>query len=134
MILDDNNKNDYDIYDDCENLKFIWGIKSYDDLCSCDCNLYTMNDFDIIYNKETQKYFMGVETVYQFREKDGEKIYIKNLLDKFTEWMIKSGYNISKKLNIYEVFTAGYNINTEFDNLEDLYATFKFCVDAFIGG
>ena len=27
-------------------LKFIWGIKSYDDLSDSDANLYTMNDIE----------------------------------------------------------------------------------------
>lgn len=31
----------------CGNLKFIWGIKSYDDMSSSDANMWTMNDIDI---------------------------------------------------------------------------------------
>ena len=34
----------------CGSLKFIWGIKSWDDLTGKDASLFTMNDIDIIYS------------------------------------------------------------------------------------
>ena len=43
-------RNEYtDILNDYD---FIWGVKSYDDLSESECNLYTMNDIDITYNKK----------------------------------------------------------------------------------
>lgn len=117
-----------------DDMEFIWGIKSGDDLCNCECNLYTMNDFCITYFKNTKKYAMSVETIYLFENKNDERKYIKSILDKFTTWMSDNNYDTSKKLSMVDLFTEGVNINTEFDSIEDLYATFKIYADTFIGG
>jgi hypothetical protein len=117
-------------------MKFIWGLKSYDDLSSYDANLETMNDIDLIYLKDEKKYILSVETVYMFSSKEAEKKYFKALLDKFTEWMEEQGYDTNSTLNpygdMYEIFTSGININTEFDTIEDAYRTFKLLVNGYL--
>ena len=117
-------------------MKFIWGLKSYDDLSSCDANLETMNDIDLIYLKNEKKYILGVETAYMFNSKETEKEYFKVLLDKFTKWMEEQGYNTNSTLNPYddmcEIFTKGININTHFDTIEDAYRTFKLLVNVYL--
>ena len=117
-------------------MKFIWGLKSYDDLSSCDANLETMNDIDLIYLKDEKKYILGVETAYMFSSKEAEKEYFKTLLDKFTKWMEEQGYNTNSTLNPYddmcEIFTKGININTHFDTIEDAYRTFKLLVNVYL--
>ncbi len=124
-------KKDIKKYEDT--YEFIYGIKSYDDLSpGNEANLYTMNDLDIIYNKKTNKYTIGIETIYSFSNgRKREQEYIKNLLNKFTEWMLSKGYNINKYISLYDVFTYK-NINSEFDSIEDLYAYFKMLVNGFI--
>ena len=82
-------------------MKFIWGLKSYDDLSSCDANLETMNDIDLIYLKDEKKYVLGVETEYMFNSKEAEKEYFKALLDEFTKWMKEQGYDTNSTLRIY---------------------------------
>lgn len=52
----------YTLEDD--DTKFIWGVKSWDDLSGADACFYTMNDIDIIYNKKTKEYMLGIETAY----------------------------------------------------------------------
>ena len=80
--------NDYnEDFTENSSMKFIWGLKSYDDLSSCDANLETMNDIDLIYLKDEKKYILNVETAYMFSSKEAEKEYFKILLDKFTKWM-----------------------------------------------
>ena len=117
-------------------MKFILGLKSYDDLSSCDANLETMNDIDLIYLKNEKKYILGVETVYMFNSKETEKAYFKDLLDKFTKWMKEQGYDTNSTLNpygdMYEIFTSGININSEFDTIEDAYRTFKLLVNGYL--
>ena len=56
---------------------FIWGLLSYDDLSGAEeANIYTMNDFDILYDKATKKYIISVETIYSFFDgKQGEINY-----------------------------------------------------------
>ena len=117
-------------------MKFIWGLLSYDDLSSCDANLETMNDMDLIYLKYEKKYILSVETIYMFNSKETEKEYFKVLLDKFTEWMEKQGYDTNSTLNpygdTYKIFTIGININTHFDTIENAYRTFKLLVNGYL--
>src|SRR5574344_1423312 len=79
------------------------------------------------YETTTKKYILGVETIYMFKNKNGDKEYMKQLLDIFTKWMIDNNYKI-KSPCLWEVFTYGWNINTEFDTIEDAYAMFKLLV------
>ena len=117
-------------------MKFIWGLKSYDDLSSCDANLETMNDIDLIYLKDEKKYILGVETAYMFNSKEAEKEYFKVLLDKFTKWMKEQGYNTNSTLNtyddMYEIFSGYININTHFNTIENAYRTFKLLVNEYL--
>lgn len=114
-----------------EDFKFIFGIISFDDLTSDKPNLLTMNDFDVIYDKNKKKYFMGVETIYTFDNGiEGERKYLNAILDEFTKWMKDNNYGIERNV-FYELFTEGYNINTKFDSIEVLYATFKCFVKGF---
>ena len=117
-------------------MKFIWGLKSYDDLSSYDANLETMNDIDLIYLKDEKKYILSVETAYMFNSKEAEKEYFKTLLDKFTKWMEGQRYNTNSTLNpygdMYEIFSGGININTHFNTIEDAYRTFKLLVNGYL--
>ena len=66
-----------DFNEDCtenNDMKFIFGVMSWDDLSSAtEPNLLTMNDFDLIYLKDEKKYIVGVETAYMFNSKEAEK-------------------------------------------------------------
>ena len=127
-------------YGDCtletDDIKFIWGVKSFDDLSSSNACLYTMNDIDIIYDKKKKEYILGIETAYKFKDKQSEKEYSQELLKKFTKWMQDNGFNTDSSLNSYgdmfEVFTDGININSHFDTIEDAYRTFKLLVNGYL--
>ena len=76
-----------------EDLEFIWGIKSWDDLTSSEANLYTMNDLDIVYDRKRNEYMLGIETVYLFADgNNGEIKYLECLLEKFTEFVRENNY------------------------------------------
>ena len=129
--------NDYnEDFTENSSMKFIWGLKSYDDLSSCDANLETMNDIDLIYLKDEKKYILSVETAYMFNSKEDEKEYFKTLLDKFTKWMEEQGYNTNSTLNtyddMYEIFSGYININTHFNTIENAYITFKLLVNEYL--
>ena len=117
-------------------MKFIWGLKSYDDLSNYDANLETMNDIDLIYLKNKKKYILGVETAYVFKSQEAERGYFRVLLHNFTKWMKEQGYNTNSSLNpygdVFEIFSGGININTEFDTIEDAYRTFKLLVNGYL--
>ena len=70
-------------------LEFVWGVLSSDDDLSGakEVNLYTMNDLDIVYDKEHNQYLLDVETIYFFPNgiKDGI-VYYKNLLNEFKKF------------------------------------------------
>ena len=129
-----------DFNEDCtenNDMKFIFGVMSWDDLSSAtEPNLLTMNDFDLIYLKDEKKYILGIETAYKFKDKQSEKEYLQELLNKFTKWMQDNGFNTDSSLNSYgdmfEVFSGGININSHFDTIEDAYRTFKLLVNGYL--
>ena len=125
-----NFEKDYISEYETQSLKHIWGIKSGDDLSGKDCNLYTMNDFDITYHKDTNDYTFGIETIYSFNTDDGEKEYLQNVLNAFTEWMKNSGYNVNRKFLLHDVFN-GNNIVAHFKSIEECYANFKMLVKGY---
>lgn len=92
---------------------------------------YEMDYEDLIYLKDKKKYILGVETIYMFKNKNGDKVYMKQLLDIFTKWMIENKHEI-KSPCLREVFTDGWNINTKFNTIEDVYAMFKLLVEGYI--
>lgn len=106
-------------------------MKSYDDLCDSESNLYTMNDIEIVYYDDTEDYGLSIETMFEFREKEGDRAYLKQLLERLTEWMKSKGYSTENKLWLYGVFTEGYNINKRFKTIEEVYANFKMLVNGY---
>lgn len=125
QLFSKDQRNEYE-----DTYEFIWGIKSIDDLTDCEANYDTINDIDILYDKESKTYSLGIETIYEFGN-EKEKKYITKLFNELTKWMSSKGYNITKELDFYDVFTDGLNINSEFESLEQLYTTFKFMVKGF---
>lgn len=112
-----------------EPFEFIWGIKSADDLTgSGNANNYTLNDFDIVKNKKSGEYVFSVETIF-YMDKDAQKKYLQNILDKLTEWMLSQGYHTDYDLSYYEVFSNTFRA----DSIEECYAKFKLLVDGFCG-
>ena len=127
----DNYSVDFNPYYESESMKFIWGVKSWDDLCDSDACLYTMNDIDLIYLKDENKYILGLETFFQFEKEEYKIDYLKRCLDAFTKFMVDNGYNTNVKPYWMDVFTYGWNMNMHFDSIEDCYAMFKLLVNGY---
>lgn len=108
-------------------MKFIWGLKSLDDLCDCDANLYTMNDLDLIYLKDEDKYILGLETIYMFTPEEGKYEYLQDLLYNFTKFMENNEYDTTHEFSLHE----DISITNHFDSIEDAYAAFKMYVNGF---
>lgn len=121
---------DYSNPYESENMKFIWGVKSWDDLCDSDACLYTMNDIDLIYLKDEGKYILGIETIFQFEKEEHKIDYLKRCLDAFTKFMEDNGYNTEVKPHWMDVFTYG-GMKVHFDNIEECYGMFKLLVNAY---
>ena len=111
-----------------DDMKFIWGIKSLDDLSSCDACIYTMNDIDIIYDKKKKKYLLGIETAYCFKTHADECEYLKQCLNAFTKYMDNNGLD---KNTPYMLFMNNACTSMEADSVEELYTNFKIFVDGF---
>lgn len=102
----------YDGYDDPyenEIIKFIWGVKSWDDLCESDACLYTMNDIDLIYLKDQKKYILELETIFMFDKEEHKIGYLESCLGAFTKFMVENGYNTEVKPHWWDVFGKGMN-------------------------
>lgn len=112
-----------------QSMKFVWGVKAYDDLTDCDANLNTMNDIELIYLKDKNKYIVGIETIYGFESEDGKYDYLEYLLQKFADFMDENGYNTNE--NIYYGYVFGKGLNSEFDSIEECYAMFKLLVSVY---
>jgi hypothetical protein len=114
----------------CGSSKFIWGVKSWDDLSGADCNIYTMNDIDVTYNRESKLYMLGIETAYMFKEprKENECKYLKRLLEAFTKFMDDNNY--SKEYD-YCLFMSSSVIDDEAESIEELYINFKIFVEGY---
>lgn len=118
----ENNQEDY-------GLRHVWGIKSYDDMSGAECGLHTMNDLDITYDIEFDKYMLGVENIYYFEEEEHCINYMQRLLDEFTNWMNENGFNTSEPLEFHQVF----NNSNNFCSIEQAYTYFRVLTEHYIG-
>ena len=109
-------------------MKFIWGIKSWDDLSGCDACIYTMNDIDIIYDKKKKEYMLGIETAYYFENHAAECDYLRRCLNAFTKYMDDNGLDKNKS---YILFMNSPCTSMVADSIEELYTNFKIFVDGF---
>lgn len=112
-------------------LKFIWGVKSWDDLTTSEPNLYTMNDLDICYDESTQLYTLGLETIYQFENRVVKERYLATLLDSFWKYLVSNNlFDVSfDPVNLY-VYNNGKLF--EASTLTELYYKFKLFVHGFM--
>ena len=93
-----------------DDFKFIWGLKSWYDLSSSDANMFTMNDIDIIYDKQKKKYIKGQEQA-------------------FTKYMDNNGLNKNKPYCLF-MSNLGVDMVTA-STIEDLYTNFRILVNGF---
>ena len=114
----------------CGSLEHIWGVTSYDDLTGSEANLYTMNDIDITYDRDSKLYMLGIETAYMFKEprKQNECEYLRELLDFFDKYMDAMG--LSKSFDKC-LFFSQPTILTSAESIEELYMNFKIFVEGY---
>lgn len=111
-----------------DDIKFIWGVKSLDDLSGSDANLYTMNDIDIVYDKKKSEYMLGIETAYLFDSFEAECNYLVDCLNAFTKYMDDNGL---KRNEPYTLFMSDTCTSMAAKSIEELYMNFKIFVDGF---
>lgn len=111
-----------------DDIKFIWGAKSWDCLSNSDANLHTMNDIDIVYSKKNKEYELGVETAYVFENHEDECDYLKDCLKAFTKYMDDNGL---EKNRPYDLFFSDTCTSITAKSIEELYTNFKIFVVGF---
>lgn len=111
-----------------DDYKFIWGVKSLDDLSGQNVNMYTMNDIDVVYDKKEKKYMLGVETAYVFKDYEAECKYLRECLRAFTKYM--NDNNLSTQEH-FVLFMNNTCCDVKADTIEELYTNFKIFVDGF---
>lgn len=111
-----------------DDIKFIWGVKSWDDLSGEDASIYTMNDIDIIYNKKEKKYALGIETAYMFKNHEAECKYLQDCLKAFTQYMKDNNLSTNEPFMLFMNNTC---CDIKADTIEELYTNFKIFVDGF---
>ena len=111
-----------------DDIKFIWGVTSFDDLSGKDACFYTMNDIDITYDKKKKEYMLGIETAYCFETHVAECEYLQDCLKAFTKYMDDNRLDKNKPFRLFF-----YNPCTSMvaDSIEELYTNFKIFVDGF---
>lgn len=113
----------------CNDIEFIWGVKSNDDLSGVAPNLYTMNDIDITYCHSTGLYSFGVETAYRFEfGKIGESKYLERLLNEFTKFMVENNYNTEDP---YLFCMQQPVIHNFAESIPELYTNFRIFVEGY---
>lgn len=111
-----------------DDYKFIWGVKSWDDLSGADACMFTMNDIDIIYDKQKKMYMLGIETAYMFDSYEAECDYLKDCLNAFTKYMDD---NKLRKDKSYRLFMSNPCTSMAAETIEDLYTNFKIFVNGY---
>lgn len=111
-----------------DDIKFIWGVKSWDDLTGKDACFYTMNDIDITYDKKKKVYMLGIETAYGFKNYADECKYLQDCLKAFTKYMDDNGL---EKNEPFRLFFSNTCTSITAKSIEELYTNFKIFVDGF---
>ena len=111
-----------------DDYKFIWGVKSWDDLSGADACMFTMNDIDITYDKKKKVYRLSIETAYMFNNYKDECEYLKDCLNAFAKYMDDNGLN---KNEPYRLFMSNPCTSMITETIEELYTNFKIFVDGF---
>lgn len=108
--------------------EFIWGIKSGDDLSSSEANLFTMNDIDIIFDKEEKIYYLSVETAYLFDNKKAECGYLNKLLDRFTAFTKEKECDAEEP---YSFWMSPVSLEMKAESIPTLYTNFRIFVEGY---
>jgi len=90
-------------------------------------------DYCLYYDNAKKCYNFEFETFFGWDSPDGAVDWVKYLLDITEDYCERNNIDTTRLLNLYEVFTLGYNANIDFCSAEDAVAWLKFAVDGFQG-
>lgn len=73
-------------------------------------------------------YSLGIETAFLFNDRADEARYLREQLEKFTEYMEQNHYSTNEK---YSIFFERPFISLESESIEELYTQFRIFVEGF---
>ena len=112
-------------------LKFIWGVKSSDDLSSGSPSFYSMNDLELYYDRENKCYGLDIETIYCFDSDLAEVRYLRNLRQYFKNYLIDNDIELNYKPKLHNlIYDYDYSMTTA-KTLPELYYKFDLFVKDF---
>lgn len=113
----------------CGELKFVWGVKSWDDLSEGNACMWTMNDIEIGYDRKTKEYSLSIETVYQFKDdNNGEVKYLDELLSAFTKYMEENNYCMDMPFDFWNCQSVDL---WRAKSIPELYTSFRLFVEGY---
>lgn len=122
--------NEYNINE----FKFIWGVRSGDDLSSFKgVNFYTMNDLDLYYDRKREVYMLDIERAYVFDNAEAEVKYLRGLREHLKKYLFNQGVWLDYKPRLYGVYLGAKKSFCEASTLEELYWQFDTFVKGFEG-
>lgn len=113
----------------CGPLKFIWGVISPDDTTATTPSFNSMNDIEVYYNRDTQKYLLCVETYYLFQTPEEEIEYLEKLQKLFGEYLKNNKIKVNKKN--YDLFSYRDGELFIANSIDALYFSFKIFVHGY---
>jgi len=105
-------------------MEFIYGVSAW----GGEASKYQANDFEIFYDKKKKKYSLGIETAFILENKSCECDYLKEMLDKFAEFMVESNYGIKDEFCFY---FCEPKTKLVVDSIEELYTNFAIFVKGY---
>lgn len=102
-------------------MRFVFGVPARD--------LPGEYNLELVYSEKKNAYFLNIETIFYFSSVADELSYYTNLLDEFTDYMEKSGFNTNEIITLNDL--CFWKVR-EFRSIESAYAWFKFVVESYV--
>lgn len=104
---------------------FVWGLYSVD-MPEHKANMNTLNDIEVVYDKNELEYMLNIDTHYNFKSHEDECDYLRDCLAAFTKYMDDN------EVDKWEpTLFMSSPCTTTTDTIEELYVNFKIFVDGF---
>ena len=105
----------------CAHLQWVWGILAKEQAeIDGEANFYTLNDLAIYYDRQTNKYYLDIESSYCFSTIEEEHNYITRLYREFKIWMESNHCDTTARLPMGAGLTS-----LEAKTLPQLFYKFK---------
>lgn len=114
---------------DSGNYKFIWGACAETSFFPYTPTLYTANDISIIYNRQSRKYILDIETSYFLHEKSEIEEYLRRILAKLERYMDD---NKIDKGAAYKFWMSDPSFLFEAESIAELYTCFRIFIEGYV--